>query len=417
SQHKDLGRLQLRPLQRVVEHILEPAVRRRLSNQDLLRIAKTLLESSHFSDPSTGSEWQFQALELAEKILSTNPDYKLNVLAVIRRKALSRLVRGEVFDDDNARLVQYLPPNAASRALLWDFQLSKAQDCVQSDDFSGAIRTLHQAVSSPPAKLSTLERRVHKRLRFQNVRYLYLAGEFNEAKAILKKELAALQHGEKVEDTLMALLVGVHCELQDPSEALRLAQSAVANQMGSQRMKILLAEAHLHVGIKHAYESMEGMAEASFSEARSICEEVMRWYESRPHFDQVAGKDEVAKVERIAYLRAVTVVARISALKAFYYNGNVGEARENWIKVFWAVSKCGWQKPGFMEGICYYTMATLDDSEASPRDMALAKTLLQESGFRNLIIGLGRVWFDILGTEVARRGGQWISIEQSQVKI
>ena len=393
--------------------MLEPAARRRLSNQDLLLIAKTLLESSNFPDPSTGSSWQFRALELAEQILSTTPDQEVHTLAVMRRKALSRLVHGEIFDSEDADLMQHSPADALSTARRWDLQQSQAQDFILRDDFQGARSAIEQIVSCPPARLSTLGLLVYKRVLYHYVRCLYLGGEFEEAYTILKQELATLRDNEKVKDTLMVLLVGVHCELKDHLEALRLAKSTVHHHKGSMRMNILLAEAHLHAGIKCTDEplsSMEVTAEASFSEAESICEKAMRSFESHPHFHQVAGHDQVAKVERIAYLRAVTVVARISAWKAFHDNGNLDEARENWIKVLQAVSKCGWKKRGYMEGICHYTIAALGYGEASQRDIAMASTLIQESGFRNLIIGLGKLWFDIVGDEVERQGGRRINL-------
>lgn len=101
----------------------------------------------------------------------------------------------------------------------------------------------------------------------------------------------------------MVLLVGVHCELKVPLEALRLARSTVQHRKGSMRINILLAEAHLHAGMKYTDESLPSMevaAEPSVGEARSVCEKVMRSFELHPHFDQVVGYDQVAKVERIA---------------------------------------------------------------------------------------------------------------------
>ena len=69
SHHKDLGRLQLRPFQSVIEHIPKLLAKRLLSTRQQHDVIDTLLESSTFS----GRNWKFKALEIADAMLVAAP--------------------------------------------------------------------------------------------------------------------------------------------------------------------------------------------------------------------------------------------------------------------------------------------------------------------------------------------------------
>jgi tetratricopeptide (TPR) repeat protein len=416
--------LQLRPLQSVARYIIDFATKDLLSTQQQYNIIETLLESSKFPDPATGSAWQFQALEIADTMLAKSPkDDKLEdlqMLAAIRRKALSRLVLGEVFAEPNF-LIQRRPKSPRSNALYWELRLSRAQDCVQRDDFYGAEREICDYAAFYPARTSTKEQRLGKRVRFDRARFLYLAGRFEKAQPLLEQELKALRHDEKLDDSLICFLAGVHCELSNPQEALRLTQSTITGSRdrgARNRLGVLLAEVHLHLGLSSCTfgptPSMDESARASFNKAKTICERAIVSYESIPNFDQSGPVDSVAKVDRMGYLRVVTIIARISFLEAIFDNGDLSQARCMWINVLEAAKKCGWEKPGFMEGNSHYTIGAIeicfDQIDASNRDIEYARTLLTEAGLRNTFIGLGPIWFELVGYVISMRGGSRINL-------
>jgi hypothetical protein len=172
-----LGRLQLQPLQRVVAYLPELLRKELLSTQQQHDVIATLLESSNFPDPSSGSAWQFRAVGIADLMLVTTPDESLEICAAIRRKALSRLVLGTIYEEPSS-LLKRGATTPRSNFLHWKLRLSRAQDCTHRDDFVGAKNEVSHYTTFNPTKPSTLERRLGKEVRFEYARFVYLAGEF-----------------------------------------------------------------------------------------------------------------------------------------------------------------------------------------------------------------------------------------------
>ncbi|KAI9056194.1 hypothetical protein LZ554_001122 [Drepanopeziza brunnea f. sp. 'monogermtubi'] len=367
-----LRRLHLRAIQHVAEFVVDLVERRLLSSQQQLDFADVLLESSKLADPSSkGHDWRFKAVDIADKILASHPNHILHISAIIRRKASSRLINGKIYHEP---VLSGIPLTAQSNALLWDLRLSKAQDYVENDDFTGAQQEISHFVSFDPSQASTLEKCVHKRIRFHLIRIRYLAGDFVDVESLLKQELQSFSLGAELYDSLIYFLVGVNCELRNPTEALRLAKGPPRDPKMQSRMNVLLAEAHLHVGMEGCLSNFQ--SPTSLTEARLICEKVMHSQESSSGFHQVTAKDRTAQVERVAYLRVVSVLARIYTLEAIFNGGDVNKAREKWIHFLEAVNRCGWSKRGYMEGICHYSIAALEmrsgQLDASQRDLQIA---------------------------------------------
>ncbi|KAJ5053780.1 uncharacterized protein L3040_000071 [Drepanopeziza brunnea f. sp. 'multigermtubi'] len=368
-----LRRLHLRVIQHVTEFVVDLVERRLLSSQQQLDFADVLLESSKLADASSkGHDWRFKAVDIAEKILASHPNHILHISAIIRRKALSRLITGKIYHEP---VLSGIPLTAQSNALLWDLRLSKAQDYVEDDDFTGAQQEISHFVSFGPSQASTLEN--------------------------------LFPPGAELHDSLIYLLVGVNCELRNPTEALRLAEAPARHpKTQSRRMNVLLAEAHLHVGMEACRLSNSRPSPTSLTEARLLSQE----------------RDRVAQVERVAPLRVASVLARISTLETISCNGedHVNQAREKWIHVLEAVDRCAWRKPGYMEGICHYSIAALEmrcgQLDASQRHLQTARTLLEASGFRNLIVGLGALWFGFIGDQIAGHGGCRIQMTPDTIR-
>jgi hypothetical protein len=239
-------------------------------------IIATLLESSNFSDPSAGSTWKFQALSIADDMLVTTPDESLEIYAAIRRKAVSRLVLGTIYEEQSSLEHHAKTPKTPKiNVLHWKLRLSRAQDCIHRDDFDGARREVSRYAAVNPTKPSTLEGRFGKEVRFEHARFVYLAGDFPEAKRLLEQELQAINYdrGEKLYDSLISYLAGVHCELGNQAEAVRLTKSALIDtQDGKEhsRLHVSLAEALLHLGMSTCTfdptPSMDESAQTRFSE-------------------------------------------------------------------------------------------------------------------------------------------------------
>ncbi|EKD14548.1 hypothetical protein MBM_07269 [Drepanopeziza brunnea f. sp. 'multigermtubi' MB_m1] len=234
-----LRRLHLRVIQHVTEFVVDLVERRLLSSQQQLDFADVLLESSKLADASSkGHDWRFKAVDIAEKILASHPNHILHISAIIRRKALSRLITGKIYHEP---VLSGIPLTAQSNALLWDLRLSKAQDYVEDDDFTGAQQEISHFVSFGPSQASTLEN--------------------------------LFPPGAELHDSLIYLLVGVNCELRNPTEALRLAEAPARHpKTQSRRMNVLLAEAHLHVGMEACRLSNSRPSPTSLTEARLLCE-------------------------------------------------------------------------------------------------------------------------------------------------
>jgi hypothetical protein len=165
--------------------------------------------------------------------------------------------------------------------------------------------------------------------------------------------LKALNHGEKLYDSLISYLAGAYCEMGDPAEAVRLIKSALPDSQdirGHSRLHVSLAEALLHLGMQTCTFDpspfMDEKARMRFSEAKDICERVLYRYRSNPNFDIVNEVDKVAKVDRINYLRVTTIASRVSLLEAVFGGGDFFEALCEWVAVFEAIKKCGWAKVG-----------------------------------------------------------------------
>lgn len=415
SHHKDLGRLQLRPLQCVVAHIPELLRKELLSTQQQYDVITALLESSKFSN-SSGSAWKFEAVDIADAMLVTCLDESLQISAAIRRKALSRLVLGTIYEEPSSFL-ERPATTIMFHFLQWKLRLSRAQDFIHDDDFIRAREEVSQYTPFNPAEPSTLERRLGREARFEHARFVHLAGDFEEAKRLFEQQLKDIDHGEKLDDSLISYLAGVHCELGNPAEAVRLTKSVLidsGDQKGQSRPRVSLAEALLHLGMQSCMlnpnRSMDESARALFLEAKDICETVLHRYRSNPAFDVSDESDKVAKVDRIGYLRVTTIVARISLLEAVFGNGDLFKALCDWVAVSEAIKKCGWARRGFMEAVSHLTIGAIEmclgESAASERDVKTALALLNKAGRRHLIVGLGTIWPEFTESLRSRNGGR-----------
>ncbi|TAQ89347.1 hypothetical protein B7494_g2347 [Chlorociboria aeruginascens] len=414
-QYQDLGRLQLRPFQCVVKYIPGLLENHILSTPQQHDVIATLLESSNFSDPSTGSTWKFEALRIADDMLLTTPDKSLEIYAAIQRKA------GTIYEEQSSLLEHdtKLPKTPKINVLYWKLRLSRAHDCIHRDDFDGARREVSQYAPVNPTKPSILEGRFGQEVRFEHARFVYLAGNFSEAERLLDQELQAVNYdrGEMLYGSLISYLAGAYCELGKQAEAVRLTRSALTDtrdKEGHSRLCVSLAEALFHLGmttcIFHPTQSMDESARTRFLEAKDICENVLHRYRSSPNFDMVSKHDKVAKVDRINFLRVSTIMARISLLEAIFGNRDISQALSDWVAVSEAIKMCGWDKPGFMEAISHLTIGAIEmccgETAASERDVKVALTLLNKVGRRYLIVGLGVIWPQFTENLRVRNGGR-----------
>lgn len=403
--------MQLRPFQCVVEYISKLLEKKLLSPRQQHEVIATLLESSNFSDRN----WKLKALLIADNMLATTaPDEFLQAYAEIRRKALNRQVLGRVCPEPY--LPELLVTCPISNFLYWKLRLSKAQDCIHRDDFDGATREVSEFAPINPTKPSTLEHIFGKEIRFERARFVYLSGEFEEAKYLLLQELKAINYErrEKLHDSLVSYLAGVHCETGNPAEAIRLTKPVLADTKGHSRLHVSLAEACLHHGMTGCHfqpiPNMDETAREQFSTAKGICETVLQRYQSMRNFDTINGRDEIAKADRINYLRLTTIMARISFLEAIFDGGDLSDAFNSWVAVSNAIEHCQWTKRGFMEAISQLTMGAIEkclghaaksDGHTAKSDGHTAKSeilvkdalgLLNREGRRHLIVGLGVIW-------------------------
>ncbi|XMA13625.1 hypothetical protein WAI453_006416 [Rhynchosporium graminicola] len=388
--HKYLGRLQLRPLQFVAKYIIEFATKGLLSIQQQYNVIETLLESSKFPDPTTGSTWQFQALEIADTMLAKSPkDEKLEELQMWQQY------------EEKPCLVWSLVKYLSSQIFLHS-GVPKVQGRMP---FTGNF-------AFPERKIVC-----RKRVRFERARFFYLDGRFEKAQLLFEQELKTV---EKLGDNLICFLAGAHCELGNPQKALRFTESTTTgsrDQGARNRLSVLLAEVHLHLGLSSCNFDptpyMDRSARASFNKARIICERAINSYESIPNFDQSSLVDSVAKVDRMGYLRVLTIIARISFIEAIFDDGDLSLARREWMKVLDAAQRCDWGKPGFMEGNSYYIIGAIEifhDQINASEHIEYARTLLTGAGLRNTFIGLGSIWFDLVGHVISKQGGRRINL-------
>lgn len=405
-----LGRLQLRPLLSVVEYIPELLEKKLLSKKEQHEVIETLLESSTFSDRN----WKIKALEIADYMLVAAPCELLEIYAAIRRKIVLRQVDGIVWEEPS-HLLKRPATSPKSNFLHWKLRLSRAQDCIHRDAHDAAMREVSDYAAISPSEPSTLEQRLSKEIRFEYARFVYLSGRFEYAGKLLDRELKAIDHerSEKLHDSLVAYLAGVHCERGNPAKAVKLTEALLADSKEHSRLHVSLAEAYLHdgmIGWNHPELSMKKCAREKFSKAKIICKAVLQKYRSIPNFDTISGHDKIAKVDRINYLRVTTIMARVSFIENIFDNGDLSAALNSWAAVFDAIDKCGWRKRGFMEGVSHLTMGAiykcLDDTTRSEGHVKTGLTLLNGEGRRHLIVGLGFIWPEFTEGVRVRKGGR-----------
>ncbi|OBT60462.1 hypothetical protein VE03_10127 [Pseudogymnoascus sp. 23342-1-I1] len=414
-----LGRLHLQPFQSVVEYIPKLLEKKLLSTRQQHEVIGTLLESSTFSDRN----WKFKALELADAMLVTAPCDLLETYAAIRRKAVHRLVVGTIWKEPS-HLLERLATCPISNFLYWKWRLSRAEDCVHRDDFDAAVREVFGYAAINPTKPSTLEYLLGKEVRFEHARFVYLSGRFEDAKILLDQELKAINYerSEKLHDSLVTYLAGVNCETGNTKEAVRLTKAVLADSKEHSRSHVSLAEAYLHDGMTYCDPPtlfMDECARKKFSEAKIICEAVLQRYRSMPNFDTISGHDNIAKVDRINYLRVTTIMARISFIEVIFGGGDLSAALNSWVAVFNAIEKCGWSEQGFMEGISHLTMGAiyrcLDNTTESELHVKTALNLLNGAGRRHLIVGLGAIWPEFTEEVRLRKGGRLTAVLNAEL--
>jgi hypothetical protein len=358
-----------------------------------------------------GAEWKVRVLATAERIVNRHLENPfLSARVRLRRKIVCRTLSEGPWEgaDHNSELPRHLKSiNAASNAHLGEGVLFSAEQMIDRDQLGEAWSVLESFTPLDPQNPSPRETLVMDWISLAKGKICRFSGDFNLAK---KHLLHVMERGSVygIVSRAVSHYVAVSCELQNMDEATAMALGETRlseNELRRgrrRRVMLTLAEAYLMKCLWAV--ASDPMCSHPPGGIRDMLQDAANIFTEFGGEDDCGEHGRVFKLNRFRIAVGLAIISRLT--------DDLTSAANYWTAAAAAARDCGW-RPGFPEMVIAYSVSELQlrrgQFEASKSSFQTAERLFRTGRRQTYFIGLGTVWFDLVGSWMEHQGGRRIA--------